>query len=146
MWVAVGGGTTHTIAYSNNGTTWTGLGKTIITDRALGVAWNGTMWVAVGEGTNSIAYSNNGTTWTRITLKSIFSSNGRGVASNAGNRSVTSYIGNVSITGPGIINTYVTQTAASGYTALTTPTLAGTINVLSVPTIRQAATQRIVFL
>ena len=38
------------------------------------VCWNGTLYVAVGQGSNSIAYSSNGTTWTNIsTSTSIFS-------------------------------------------------------------------------
>jgi hypothetical protein len=143
MWVAVGEGTSNTIAYSSNGTTWTGLGKSIFTNQGRGVSWNGTMWVAVGDGSShTIAYSNNGTTWTGL---GNIGFGGYGVASNAGYVTVTSYNGNVSINGTGTINTYVTQTAASGYTALTTPTLAGTINVLSVPTIRKAATQTVIF-
>ena len=143
LWVAVGAGTgTNSIAYSSNGTTWTGLGTSIFgTYGAFGVAWNGSLWVAVGGGTDSLAYSSNGTTWTGITAKTIFGMYACGVSSNAGYFPVTSYNGNVSITGPGTINTYVTQTAATGYSAVTTPTLAGTINVLLVPTIRPAATQ-----
>ena len=141
LWVAVGVGTTHTIAYSNDGLTWTGLGKTIFGTYGNGVTWNGTLWVALGKGTNSIAYSSNGTTWTGITGKSIFGTEGYRISSNAGYFPVTSYNGTVSITGPGTINTYVTQAAATGYSAITTPTLAGTINVLLVPTIRPSATQ-----
>jgi len=59
--------------------------------------------------------------------------------------SINSSTGIVSIKGPGTINVYVTQAAATGYSAITTPTLAGTINVLKVPTIRPAATQTISF-
>jgi hypothetical protein len=141
LWVAVGNGNTHTFAYSNDGLTWTGLGKTIFADYGQGVAWNGSLWVALGKGTNSIAYSSNGTTWTGITGTSIFGTAGYGISSNAGYAPITSYNGTVSITGPGTINTYVTQAAATGYSAITTPTLAGTINVLLVPTIRPSATQ-----
>ena len=46
-----------------------------------GVAWNGTMWVAVGQGTNTIAYSSDGITWTGLGT-SAFSSVGHGVAWN----------------------------------------------------------------
>jgi hypothetical protein len=35
----------------------------IITGTGYGVAYNGSQWVAVGQGTNAIAYSNNGLTW-----------------------------------------------------------------------------------
>ena len=75
MWVSVGSGTANTLAYSTNGTTWTGLGKTIFTDYGMGVAYGNNMWIAVGSGTNTIAYSTNGTTWTGLGL-SIFGSGG----------------------------------------------------------------------
>jgi hypothetical protein len=79
--VAVGSGT-NTIAYSSDGITWTGLGKTIFSAYGNGVAWNGTRWVAVGYGTtNSIAYSSDGITWTEAGT-SIFSGEGYGVAWN----------------------------------------------------------------
>jgi hypothetical protein len=85
MWVAVGSGATNTIAYSTDGTIWTGLGKDIFTGDAKGVAWNGSMWVAVGWGTgigatNTIAYSTDGTIWTGLGA-SIFTW-GHGVAWN----------------------------------------------------------------
>ena len=40
-----------------------------------GVAWNGTLWVAVGWGINEIAYSSDGINWTPVTgtSASIFS-------------------------------------------------------------------------
>jgi len=143
LWVASGSGT-NSIAYSSNGTIWTGLGATIFSF-VKRIAWNGTLWVAIGGSTNSIAYSSNGTTWTGITGTSIFSYYGYGVASNAGYVPVTLYNGNVSITGPGTINTYVTVPTYGTYGPITTPTLAGSINVLKVPTIRPAATQTITF-
>jgi len=146
LWVAVGQGT-NSIAYSSDGTTWTGVtgSTTIFGTYGRSVTWNGTLWVAVGKGTISIAYSSDGTTWTGVTgSTTIFGSEyGRAVASNITYSSRIFYNGTVSITGPGTINTYVTQTAESGYAALTTPTLAGTINVLSVPTIRPANTQTV---
>ena len=65
MWVAVGLGTTHSIAISYDGITWQGRGKDIFTTRGYDVAWNGSMWVAVGEGTNdTIAISYDGMNWT----------------------------------------------------------------------------------
>ena len=134
-WVAVGDALNF-IAYSDNGIAWTGLGTTFFTTQATDVDWNGTMWVAVGTG-NKIVYSNNGINWTGITVSTTIGA----VTSNAS--TVTNYIGNVTINGAGTINTYVTQPAASGYAAITTPTLAGTINVLSVPTIRPANTQTV---
>jgi hypothetical protein len=61
--VAVGAGT-NTIAYSNDGINWTGLGISIFSDYGVGVAWNGSLWVAVGSGNNSIATSPDGINWT----------------------------------------------------------------------------------
>jgi hypothetical protein len=63
-WVAVGGQTPNTIAYSNDGITWIGLGTTIFTTYGYGIEWNGTIFVAVGVGTNSIAWSRDGINWT----------------------------------------------------------------------------------
>ena len=80
-WVAVGNGT-NSIAYSNDGITWTGVTlKNIFSTIGFGVAWNGIMWVAVGQGTHSIAYSYDGITWTGLGT-SIFSTRGTGVAWN----------------------------------------------------------------
>ena len=71
------------MAYSYDGINWTGLGKTIFSDYGFGVAWNGTLWVAVGLGaTNTMAYSSDGITWTGLE-DTIFSS-GRGVGGNSG--------------------------------------------------------------
>jgi hypothetical protein len=74
MWVAGGSGT-NALAYSYNGINWTGLGKTTF---SIGytVAWNGSMWVAGGEGSvNTLAYSYNGIVWTGLG-STIFSTNG----------------------------------------------------------------------
>jgi hypothetical protein len=62
--VAVGNGT-NSIAYSRDGITWTGVTlKTIFSSSGNAVAWNGTIWVAVGNGDdNTIAYSSDGITW-----------------------------------------------------------------------------------
>jgi hypothetical protein len=80
LWVAVGQGTTHNIATSPDGITWTGLGTSIFGagNRGQSVAWNGALWVAVGSGTNTIGYSRDGINWTGLG-KSIFSSNSYGV-------------------------------------------------------------------
>jgi hypothetical protein len=56
----------NTIAYSYDGIKWTGVGANIFTNFGLEVAWNGSMWVAVGGGTNSIAYSYDGINWTGL--------------------------------------------------------------------------------
>jgi hypothetical protein len=64
----VGEGTTNTIAYStNNGTTWTGIDKTTFTTAGNNVAWNGTRFVAVGQGGNTVATSVNGINWSAVT-------------------------------------------------------------------------------
>jgi hypothetical protein len=86
-WVAVGGpfATNPTniniIAYSSDGFNWIGSssGNTIF-GNASGVAWNGTMWVAVGSGSNRIAYSSDGVTWIGSTSgNSVFNSNSQGI-------------------------------------------------------------------
>jgi len=83
MWVAVGQGT-NAIAYSTNGTQWTGLGTSASTFSGTGysgngIAWSVTMWVAVGQGTNAIAYSTNGTQWTGLGT-SLITGSGQGIA------------------------------------------------------------------
>lgn len=70
-WVAVGYGAvgyggSNTIAHSSDGITWNGLGISIFTTAGYGVAWNGKLWVAVGQETNSIAYSSDGISWTGL--------------------------------------------------------------------------------
>ena len=77
--VAVGQGT-NSIAYSNDGLTWTGIGATIFTGAGSGIAWNNERWVAVGSGGPPIAYSTDGISWTSVsTSTSIFSSGGNDV-------------------------------------------------------------------
>ena len=78
--VAVGSGT-NSIAYSSNGSNWTGVGSSVFTVNGRGVAWNGSLWVAVGSGTNVIAYSSNGSNWT-VVGSSVFTFRGNGVAWN----------------------------------------------------------------
>jgi hypothetical protein len=82
IWVAGGQGTINTLAWSYDGITWTGLGKSIFSSNVRGIAWNGPRWVAVGDGTaNTIAYSTDGISWTVIsTSTSIFSSGGNDVS------------------------------------------------------------------
>jgi hypothetical protein len=83
-WIAVGNGSSHTIAYSDNLTSWTGAGKSVITVVAFGVGWVGDKWVALGFGTNHLAYSSNGVTWTGLG-SSLFVSNGQKVKWNESN-------------------------------------------------------------
>ncbi len=78
--VAVGGGI-NSIAWSEDGKSWNGLGSSIFSASGLGVAWNGSLWVAVGVGTNTIAWSEDGKNWTGLG-SSIFSDSGRGIACN----------------------------------------------------------------
>jgi hypothetical protein len=56
----------NTLAYSEYGYQWTGLGSQVFGTRGNHAAWNGIMWVAVGNGINSIAYSSNGINWTGV--------------------------------------------------------------------------------
>jgi hypothetical protein len=62
-WIIGGEGNTHTMATSNDGIVWQGLGKNVFTTRCNNVLWNGYVWVAVGSGTNTICYSRNGLQW-----------------------------------------------------------------------------------
>jgi hypothetical protein len=81
--VAVGAGT-NTIAWSNDGITWNGLGATIHTTSGNNVAWNGVRYITVGSGTNTIATSNDGNSAATFTGlgASIFSTQGNAVAWN----------------------------------------------------------------
>ena len=85
-WVATGGGTTNSLAYSFDGSNWTGVGKSMFSIYGSGVACNYSpvrTFVAVGNGANnSIATSSDGISWTGLG-KSIFSSRGNGVAYSA---------------------------------------------------------------
>ena len=63
--IAMGSGT-NTIAYSDDGIAWRGLGNTVFTSAGHDVAWNGVMWVAVGAGGNTLAYSTDGLQWTGL--------------------------------------------------------------------------------
>ncbi|MFA6198269.1 MAG: right-handed parallel beta-helix repeat-containing protein [Patescibacteria group bacterium] len=65
-WIAVGRGDDATMATSLDGTNWTSQGKAIFSQWGQGVAWNGSMWVAVGVGENTVAHSTNGVDWTGL--------------------------------------------------------------------------------
>ena len=73
-WVAVGSipngsiAPYTTIVYSTTGSSWSHIGYNNdpfgnSNGAGYGVAYNGTMWVAVGKGKNTIAYSSDGITW-----------------------------------------------------------------------------------
>jgi hypothetical protein len=72
--LALGAGT-NSIAYSYDGISWRGLGKTIFTTSGQGACWNGKIWVAGGisSAVGVIAYSYDGINWT-IATQSIFTS------------------------------------------------------------------------
>lgn len=64
LWVAGGGNSgTHTLAYSYDGINWTGTGN-LINTWTNSVAYNGKMFVAVGNGTVNMVYSYDGINWT----------------------------------------------------------------------------------
>lgn len=48
---------------SDSGITWMSPPNSVFTTKASGVAWNGSTWVALGQGTHSIAYSYTGLIW-----------------------------------------------------------------------------------
>jgi hypothetical protein len=82
MWVAVGSGT-NKIAYSYDGLTWTPVtnSTSFFSNEGHAVAWNGIMWVAVGQGTShQIAYSFDGINWKGV--GTYFTQAGNGVAWN----------------------------------------------------------------
>lgn len=60
--IALGEGN-NTMAYSEDGIYWKGLGNSIFTERGNRAIWNGTLWVAVGKGLFWVATSYNGTHW-----------------------------------------------------------------------------------
>jgi len=69
LWIACGEGTDNTLAYSYDGYTWEGMGKSVFTQEAVGIGFYNNIWVAVGKSTNSIAYSLNGFEWTGLGMR-----------------------------------------------------------------------------
>ena len=68
-WVAVGNGPTLNggyIAYSDDGKTWTKAITNLLSSNFTSVAWNGTIWVAVGG--PYVAYSDDGINWTEVQI------------------------------------------------------------------------------
>lgn len=65
LWVAVGYSTANRITYSYDGITWIGSpsGNALFNGTRI-ARWNGTIWVAGGNGANKIAYSYDGINWT----------------------------------------------------------------------------------
>jgi hypothetical protein len=78
--VAVGEGT-HELIYTRNGISWFPCTGYQFSETGMSVAWNGSIWVAVGYDSldNTILYSSNGIFWYK-TSGSIFTSGGIGVA------------------------------------------------------------------
>lgn len=79
-WVAgLSGSGNDTLAYSDDGVNWAGLGKFIFSTQCSQVAWNGYIWIAVGSGGSTLATSLDGIDWL-IPGTSVFSIAGGGVA------------------------------------------------------------------
>jgi hypothetical protein len=60
--IACGQGT-HTLAYSQDGIYWKGIGNNTFSTRANKAVWNGSVWVAVGTGNYWAASSYDGIVW-----------------------------------------------------------------------------------
>ena len=127
LWVAVGS-TANTIAYSSNdGTSWTGLTTTIFTTRGNDVEYNGTIFVAAGQGTHTLAYSTNGTTWVGLGT-TVFTTAGQKISWNGAVWTATGQGGNTIATSPDGINwtgrgattVFTTSGYGVGSTGLTT--------------------------
>lgn len=68
---------------SSDGITWSPVSSHPLTSTAFNVKWNGTRWIAVGNGTCKISHSHDGNTWYEsLADTNIFSSYGIGVGVN----------------------------------------------------------------
>ena len=74
--IAVGNGSSHTIAYSLDGINFTGLGRTTFTTEGNVVKYNGRYWVAGGQGGNSLAFSRDGYSWAGLNTSIFTQTNG----------------------------------------------------------------------
>ena len=84
MWVAVGNDATaaNKVKYSYNGLNWSNSTGANFSGTAIGVAFNGSLWVVVGsDATNTIKYSGDGITWSNAS-GGFTSSGGTGVVWN----------------------------------------------------------------
>jgi hypothetical protein len=61
-----GNGISFDMLYSFDGITWTGITQTGLT-RCLDISYNGSRWVAVGQGSNEVIISDDGINWTGST-------------------------------------------------------------------------------
>lgn len=64
--IFLAGGFSGGLKYSSNGVDWTSVSSPPSMSKYYGFAWNGSMWLALGEGTNTMAYSSDGQTWTGL--------------------------------------------------------------------------------
>ena len=79
--LAGGDASGNTIAYSTDGITWTGCGKTVFTSNCYGFGYDGVKWIAGGKGGNTLAYSYNGINWTGLG-SSVFTTSCAGIRYN----------------------------------------------------------------
>ena len=100
LWIAGGYGTANTILTSNNGTVWTGRGRTVFTTQLDDIVYANGLWVATGQGGNSLATSTNGMNWTsrsvnasRVAYGKDGSGNGMWVTIGSSRNFATSYDG-----------------------------------------------------
>ena len=73
LFIACGVAGTSSMAYSSTGLTWTPVASPPFSVSAYDVAWNGSIWLAIGTNSNTVnvAYSSTGLTWTGITVADI---------------------------------------------------------------------------
>jgi hypothetical protein len=84
IYVAVGNGSSNSIAYSYNGISFTGNGTTIFGTTANSILWDGKKFIGTGgfaSSTNTLGYSVNGINWIGLG-KTIFSSQGLKIITN----------------------------------------------------------------
>jgi hypothetical protein len=92
-WMAGLTGGLDTLAYSDDGVKWIGLGAFLFGISCFQIAWTGYMWIATGQGTNTLAYSYDGMSWTGLGT-TIFTTAGYGVAAGGGKIVATGQGGN----------------------------------------------------
>jgi hypothetical protein len=84
MWVATGSGTNN-LAWSMDGRVWNAPTSGDFAGWGLGVAWNGSIWVAVGNGgggVSNIKWSTDGKNWNNSVNDVFTTGGGYGVAWN----------------------------------------------------------------
>ena len=73
VFVAVGEGTTYSIAYSYDGINWSETTSLLGLTTAYCVTWGQNYFVVGGQGSNNIAYSSDGISWTALNLSNVTS-------------------------------------------------------------------------